>query len=357
MRYPAIRVNQLDDGKELFVASVKIKDLIDETHFAIDFWDQSQQLSEKQGYQRRPSTSHVKKIANYAINETKALFPGAILINSRSPLRFEGDKNGVGELVLSHPPLWIVDGQHRIRGLRHAIENLEDRRWEERELPVVVLSNFNKIEEVKQFHILNSTQKRITTDLAHRLLAHQAEKNPEDYQRMIQDNSLWIARVLRVVDMLNEKPESPWYKTIQVPNTDRIATHIIKQNSMVKSLQPLFRDGYFSSVTNLDKNYQVLRDYWVVLKEIFPAAFSRPKEYVIQKTPGVFSLHNLAHAITLRGLPEYSKGTFAKVLKEVFDDKDDYYWASENQEGAAVYGSMKGFRILSNDFIEKLQEN
>jgi hypothetical protein len=39
--------------------------------------------------------------------------------------------------------------------------------------------------------------------------------------------------------------------------------------------------------------YQIIADYWKALADVVPAAFEDPSDYVIQKTPGVFSLHKL----------------------------------------------------------------
>ncbi len=353
---PAIRVAQLKGQKDIFITSIKIKDLIDENQFSIDLWNPNKKTSTDQGYQRWPAETHIKKIASYATNEKDSVFPTAILINCRNPVRFEG-KDGMGKLTMSHPPFWIVDGQHRIKGLKYAIEELDDQQWNNKELPVVVLSNFERIEEVNQFSILNSTQKRIATDLAQRLLSDMVMDSPSERKKMTEDNKIWIVRVLKVIDLLNEKTESPWYKMIRLPNTNKLATNIVNQNSFVKSLQPIFRDGYFSSLKKLDKNYEILRDYWLALKEIYPAAFLSPRDYVIQKTPGIFSLHSLVHAITLRGLPKYSKETFREILEKVFINgkKEDYYWQADNLDGAAIFGSMKGFRILAEEFKENLE--
>ncbi len=352
---PAVRVAQGGKGREIFIASIKVKDLVNSDQFKTDYWDPREKESSNQGYQRKPTISRISKIANYATRGTEALFPSAILVNSRDKVKFEEGSFGTGHLTLMHPPFWIVDGQHRIAGLKHAIENLGAETWGEKELPAVILSNFNKIEEAMQFYVLNTEQKGVVADLAQRLISYQADKNPSERKRMIEEKKDWSIRALKVIDLLNENQESPWYKMVQLPNTEKQATNIAKQNSFLKSLQPLFKDGYFSSLKNLDINYQVLRDFWLALKERFPATFNSPKEYVIQKTPGLFSLHALAHAITLRGLPKYDLQTFRPIIKKVFADKDDYYWATDNEsDGAALYGSMKGFRILSEEFINRL---
>jgi uncharacterized UPF0160 family protein len=71
------------------------------------------------------------------------------------------------------------------------------------------------------------------------------------------------------------------------------------------------------------------------------------------KTPGVFSLHRLA-AFILRvcdkeGLP-FSAASFRRILSDLDPDfLSGEFWKSDNtKNGAAAYGSMKGFAVLTD---------
>ncbi len=356
----ALKLNQLGgEKKNIFCTKLKVEDLIDKVKFKIDYWDSQKKRSLKdQGYQRIPSENRAKKVADYIEEESYPIFPSAILINSREPLDFKGDKkSGVGTLILNKYPMWIVDGQHRIAGLRYAIEKLGLVDWKKKELPVIILSNFEKIEEVTQFFVLNTTQKKVVTDLAERLISDIVREKPGEYEKLVAKGSDWKVRAIVVTDALNEKTGSPWEKMIRLPNSPRIAANIVNQTSFVKSLQPIFKDGLLDAIRDADKGYEILKNYWLALKRIFPDAFIVPKDSVIQKTPGIFSLHELAHKIMIKGGEKHtSEADFTLVLKKVFSDLKKYdadFWRADG-EGAALYGSMKGFRILANQFIDNL---
>lgn len=218
------------------------------------------------------------------------------------------------------------------------------------------MSKFKSAEEANQFYILNNTQKKVSTDLAQRLISKLAKENPDEYKKLEDENRLWEVRALAVVDLLNERPDSPWYRMVRLPNSDKMASNIINQTSFVKSLKPLFKDGFFSSIKKVNESYEILKNYWIAVKRVFPDAFVSPKEYVIQKTPGLFSLHELAHKILVKKGENCQKELdFLLILKEVFSSPsyNGDFWRSDG-EGAALYGSMKGFRILANKFIDKL---
>ncbi len=348
-------------GQAIYVTSLRVEDLINETQFQLDFWDPKKKESKEQGYQRHPSDSRTVKIARYIQEDPQAIFPSMVLINSREPLIFTQEGIGskqLGKLVLNNFPMWIVDGQHRIAGFRYAVEKLGLEEWKKIEIPVIILSNFDHIEEVSQFYLLNTTQKRVATDLAQRLISDIVKGKPKEYEDMVSKGRDWELRALKVADLLNEKADSLWRGCIRLPNSEKKASYIVNQNSFVKSLQPIFKDGLLSSIRDADKGYEIIRNYWAAVKKVFPDAFTLPREYVIQKTPGIFSLHALAHRILIRGGEgKTSEKDLLSTLEEVFADKkySSDFWRADG-DGAALYGSMKGFRILADEFTRNLSE-
>lgn len=359
----AIRVNQIDTStenkKEIYAATIKVRDLINDAQFRIDYWDPAKKASDNQGYQRHPHPTHFRAIGKYAL-DPNAIFPGAILISCRdkdSKVIFHDNGSGVGELELQHPPFWIIDGQHRVKGLQYCIEELKDEKWLDRDIPVVILAHFSKIEEVAQFNTINSTAKRVSTDLAQQLMLFRSS-NDKDYKKSLKDtNEEWKMRALKLIEKLNEAEDSPWAGRIKYPNSDKTARQIVGQNSFLVSLKPLYTSGYFESTLSIDHEYEIICNYWDALREVFPFSFQTPDESVILKTPGIFSLHSLLRTILMRrggSKDVITKQSFTILLKKVFADKDDYFWSSGNKDGASLYGSMKAFKLLADEFIFNL---
>lgn len=363
LKLNAIKVQQFGEmnngNKAIYIVKIKVRDLIDDSEFQIDYWDQEKGDSADQGYQRRPFPAHVREIGRFAL-EDEAIFPGAVLVSCRGDageVTFDEVNSGIGELTLKHPPFWIIDGQHRIKGLKHCIEEEGGAHWLDRELPVVILANFTKLEEMAQFKILNSTPKKVATDLAQQLMFFRAKKDGTYRGKVKAMGEEWKLRAMRVIEMLNAEEDSPWKGRIKFPNGINNGKQITGQNSMLVSLKPLYTGGYFESTRRPEDEYAILRNYWSALEAIFPESFSHPEVSVILKTSGVFPLHSLLKAIMLRrgGAKEnVTQESFHELLKMVFSDVDDYFWSTENDAGASLYGSMKGFRILADDFIDKL---
>src|SRR5207245_3961350 len=102
--------------------------------------------------------------------------------------------------------VYVVDGQHRIRGISDCDVNGKLTNFA---LPFTMLWNINKFEEAKQFVTINKTQKIVRTDLAERFVALEAKRKglvaaSRDPNQMIFKNAEWIGRALDILDTLSE---------------------------------------------------------------------------------------------------------------------------------------------------------
>ncbi len=356
LKLKAFRLAQKSgDGRDIYVAPVKVKYLLDDHYFKINWWEKEKMGSKKQGYQRHPAEGRKGKIARFIEKSESPVFPSSILACSHAPIEFN-NKNG--EIALDAYPMWIVDGQTRIEGFRHAVEYLKLKEVLDWEMPILFLSGFSPIEELEQFYVLNSTQKKVSTDLGQRLKMELARDNRQRFE-LLYPKDLWELKALGVVDLLTSGSENPWIGRIRFPNSSK-GTAIVSQNSFVTSLRPLCKTGILAD-EKPDEIYKVLKTYWRAMMRVFPGAFDIPRDYVIQKTPGVFSLHNLANTILTRAIRdkiELSEYNLANLLRRCFDeDINDDFWRKDNSKGASGYGSMKGFAILADMFRATLEDN
>src|SRR5947209_5122967 len=130
------------------------------------------------GYQRIPIDYRVRQVSRYA-REHEGILPTAILINIREGAKFvphSGDDGGIRFGTLTIDPkarLWVVDGQHRLNGLKDAAERLRSSDPDATlgyELPVVFSVGLAQFEEMRLFDIVNSRAKSVPTDLAAQLI-------------------------------------------------------------------------------------------------------------------------------------------------------------------------------------------
>jgi DGQHR domain-containing protein len=336
---------------------------------AVDVYRQEQPAN-KRGYQRHLNSQHVSAVAAYVAREhvpDRPLFPTAVLVSSRKQLHFEPDRQVPGEGTLSLPEggeLFIVDGQHRLAGVKSAVES--DGRnaqtaWNT-PLPVVVMDNCSKVVEVEQFVTINDRQKRTPTDLALQLYSDLADKVPGFHSVMVETGELWKVRGVKVAQTLAYREGQPWCGRLVSPNERSKGDRFLRMTSFIQSLRPaLSPPNYELLVDSLDNELDGLADclgaYWNALADMFPEAFEKPREYVLQKTPGMFPLHRLFplmfHRASRKGKP--SRETFRMVLGPLAAlEQGAYFWHRQNADGAVQYGSQRGFRLLYERLAELL---
>ena len=134
--------------------------------------------------------------------------------------------------------LWVIDGQHRIEGFRHAINDLGQTDLNDYHMPVVIISGLEIQQEAEQFRVINETAQKVRTDLARRILA-MGGGTMEERRQLVEQRRMWEAVGANVAQMLNAAPESPLYQRIQGPNEKKTASHMVKELSFVTSLRPI----------------------------------------------------------------------------------------------------------------------
>jgi DGQHR domain-containing protein len=354
---PAMMLEQA--GTRLYLTCLTAGDLSNGLT-QVDAWSPNNRT----GYQRMPIKARFRKIAHYVMGKEggRPLLPQAIVLNIREVgvLKFEDSGTGVGRLrIPSGTILWEVDGQHRLGGLRYAVEQNPD--FRKYTVPVVITEGLNRLEEAVLFFVINTTQKRVPTDLAQRII--EQEMGDEVLKlKLVAEGKDWIPRGTKIVDALLQTPGHPWYGRIGVPGT-KLAGVQIKQVSFVTSLKPILVNSVYGSLEP-EEVAQLLIRYWQALQEVYPEAFQAPDEYVIQKTVGVFPLHMIAPQvfdivrsekvrITKDGLVEVIRA-LDRSLGERYDSGSAFWHAKEGEAGK--YAGAKGFRIIAEILREHLPQ-
>jgi DGQHR domain-containing protein len=355
-----ISVTALDatqNGHRIFVTLMKAKDLIEVG--VTDPYNSSLATDDpNQGYQRPPERSRITKIGSHLIQSIVAgegnsggLFPTAVILASREPLKYS---NGILQ-IKNH--LQIIDGQHRVNGMRYAIIDKGKVELEDFCLPCVIVEVADRITEMNQFNIINGNAKSVRTDLVNAILTATAASKGD---AAIADKDRWKVVVTKAVSALNQDATSPWFGLIAMPDeqgSPKGGTKIIRATSVMTSLHPVYNwMKEFAMLPNgstIDAEttafVDALMPYWQALKKVVPDAFVNPGESVIQKTPGLFSLHYLLYRDVLRRMQlafvKLDVDGFAGILEHSPEITDVGFWHKDTGR-AAAYGSMKGFDDL-----------
>lgn len=368
----AVRLKQGDIT--LYLTAMSAETLLKITE--VDEWDPEFEPVTKddifrQGYQRDPAKSHYIKVARYLARDASPLLPTSVFLSARQELTFsDGDGDdpiaqGTLQLQSGTLPLFIIDGQHRLAGLRYAIEELEIGDLGEYPIPVTIMEltgTRGKLEEVKQFYTLNATAKRVRTDLAERLLLMLSEVDPEFEEEMIRQHRKWKLRGTKILQVLNDRPGSPWYRRIKKPNSPR-GEGVASETTVRTSLKPLLTGGFTAEVDN-ETIVKLISNLWNALEELMPEAFKDPGDYVIQKSPGTFTIHMVAPRIfeLCRQQNDYSVKTIKEILTATMEAEqyfaNEEFWRGQalDGEGAASYNGMGGFAQLANEIQQGLPQ-
>lgn len=345
------------DARDLYVGAMRAGDLI--RFGRVAEWKEN----DGDGYQRAPEVPRMNKIATFLKNESVPLLPTSILLSHRgTPLPKREINDGVVAIdIADHEVLWIVDGQHRVGGLQIAIDKHGLERFRNFQLPVVLVEFDDVTEEAHQFQLINENMKKVNTQLARRLLAMHLEKGGAAARNQIRaTRRLWEADSVEVIRALTRDPKSMWHGRIQPPNEKKSSEHIVRELSFSTSLRPILTDDVARDL-GVERLTTYLRNYWEAWRRVIPDAFESPEDYVIQKTPGIFSLHLVAKYVLklfhLRRVADPSVEDIRVVLEDAGEAADADYWRSGNQVGAAMAGSMSGFKLLADVIVESLKDN
>ena len=107
-------------------------------------------------------------------------------------------------------------------------------------------------------------------------------------------------RATRLTFRLALSTSGPWAGRIKLPHDVPQPDAVLSMKSFADSLALIVSSR--SPVCDLsdDQLIDVLDNYWTALSQLMPDAFKSPRDYSIQKTPGVFSMHIVAAKTVLK---------------------------------------------------------
>lgn len=252
--------------------------------------------------------------------------------------------------------LFIVDGQHRIEGLKRAVNDFEKRDLQDFHLPVVFLCTGNwtppvgaEIEEGKQFITINKMQTGVKGELFDSFLlaldmAAKASDGkaisglPEEIVTELRPR----VRALLVVLILNAIQSSMWEGKVTRPN-QRKGNTLVGQKAAVDSLKDFVNlQQYVESFPDetLGTLALNLMHYWEAIMDYYPNALAQPKDFWIQKRLGVTVFHRIFPKIDVLVQGEKSKANYAKVLKKAKMPSEHFWSKVGGAKGITSFSSV-----------------
>ena len=211
------------------------------------------QSDEQGAVQRILNRRRISSIRDFTLNIGD--FPNSVIlnwINSVSPLKKRGDS-----IVFNakRSRAQIIDGQHRIAGIKEAISKSDEIR--QLQLPVAIYQDLETSACADIFLSINTEQKTVPRSLVYDLYGVASDT-------MI---DLAAARARDIAIFLNEDEKSPYYDNIKLPGA-KVRRGGIALSTAVTAMKPLVEDrGDFSriGVSQLELQQKIIMNYFVAL--------------------------------------------------------------------------------------------
>ena len=195
------------------------------------------------GFQRLLSEKRAREIAKY-LDTGKGVIPSALIVSAQPCAKLEFDEKN-GRLILERVEnsLLVLDGQHRLYGMKNAKN--------EYEIPVVVFSELTTQEEIRQFIDINTTQKGVPSALILDI------KGPAGTETKIEE------RQRALFEKLNE---SSVLAGLMSPSESKAGK--ISRTAFNSATKGIFESGPLDSATD-EVIYSVVKNYLEAVVTIF----------------------------------------------------------------------------------------
>jgi DGQHR domain-containing protein len=347
---PAARVQQ--GNLVLFATALKVKELVADNFYSVETLDPAD--PNDKGYQRLLNVARAKKLADYIIqgqDSQDAFLPTSVFLATDKPIEFNQSDHTIKFDTSVVGPFSVVDGQHRLEGLKMAAQ--KDARVLEFEVPVNIAINLPTIAQMCHFLIVNTTQKSVDKSVEQRLIARLTDaldvedlpSLPKWILRTVEKGE--VERAIRYVDFLNETEDSPWFGKIKMANSDS-TNGTINQRSFVKAVVKyvLTANNPISIVKDFDKEKRIFLNYWKAIKSNLDDGDSE----TLYKYGGVelFCKFSIPFFMKLQDRGSYTVSTMEKVLKDCLEGVEgDYagvghpdWWKTGGQAGRLNAGAL-----------------
>lgn len=345
----------------LYTTSLKVSDLLTPNFYNVETLDPDNANS---GYQRLLNRGRAKKLADYIVagQETlDAFLPTSIFLATHKDIAFDTAKNTITINIDEVGPFGVVDGQHRVEGLRMAAE--KDPRVLNFEVPVNIAVKLPKIAQMCHFLIVNTTQKSVEKGVEQRIFARLTQAlEIEDIPNLPK----WIRntvqkgeddKALRFVDFLNTESESPWLGRIRMAN-DEDSEGTVNQKSFVKAVKRYVLVAHNPMVAFADdKQVRIYLNYWKAITEIL----GTEDPTVLFKYNGVelFCKFCVPFMHRMANMPDMKVATMAQLMRQTFENVDGEYAGVGHSEfwikgGKASFLNSGALNVISAELSKAL---
>lgn len=315
-------------------------------------------------YQRIYDEARARSIASY-LQEEDAMLPNGIILATAEDAEVEVKETTTGrELLVSWEdgcrPFNIIDGQHRVEGLRLLVKD-SPAEFRDYGVPATVLIDLPFWIQAQLFAVVNGRQKQVPRSRVYDLLGYLPMSDKETRQRAYEGEMALHRFGHHVVKVLNRSERSPWKNKIKMRGSgDGIVTqaamvdHLViylkpkkerPSQQVLPVLYPLYRD---SDVVGLAK---ILIIYFVGIQRAWPEQWKTDetlKRSLFGKTNGVAVIFQLLHnlAVMTGGIDKLR----LDYVIEKWTKVDSHIINTPPKGGSKAYQTEVAKKVMQNMF-------
>ena len=236
------------EGIKIYTFPMKVKDLVKISYVAVRGRD-----NEEGAVQRVLNKKRISSIKQYVLDGN--MFINTFVINWNDTNYIPKIDDGKIEIPLIDSVAQLIDGQHRLEGMKEAIKI--DESINEKMLLVSMVIGLGTKEAAKIFININSEQKPVPKSLIFDL-----------YGVTEDDKNFAITRSDDIAKELNENVDSPYYNLIKYPGNPRGKGKIDLSTVVTVLKKYVDIDGKFAENNIRDLNFQsqIIINYFSALR-------------------------------------------------------------------------------------------
>ncbi|MDE2817051.1 MAG: DGQHR domain-containing protein [Chloroflexota bacterium] len=327
---PAVEIKQ--GNLTLYLTYFTPLDLFSDNFYTVD----SLEPDDERGFQRILNEKRAGRLSRHLTESFPggyAHLPTTVFLATDKPVRFDSTTGMLEFETEQVCPFSVVDGQHRIEGLRLAAKSDFD--LQGFKLPVTVATELDTTHQMYHFFIVNTTQVPVEASLHQQITKRFTDmQGVEDLPYLPhwikKDVSLGRdARALRILDVLNSTPESPLYNRIQMAN-DPVSRNRIKQSSIANIIKSEVLTGsnpLSIQETDSDRQARIMLNYFRAIEAVFVADRDRD-ETVVFKSSGLFFFLGISKWVfnaIYSTTADFTVDSIATVIRNALERLDDTF--------------------------------
>lgn len=327
---PAVEIKQ--GNLTLYLTYVTPNDLLSKGFCTVDKLEPRKQA----GYQRILDERRARRLSKHLVEAKPkgyAHLPTTVFLATDGSVRFDPDTQILEFDTDIVCPFSVVDGQHRIEGLRLAVEN--DEELADFQLPVTIAAELDDTNQMYHFFIVNTTQvpvdKSLRQQITRRFTDMQGVEDmpytPHWIEKEVSQGK--DAGALRMLEFLNENVDSPLYGRIQMAN-DPISRNKVKQAGIVTIL----KSEVFTASNPLaiqesdpDRAARIMCNYFRAVDDLFVDGRDRDRT-VVYKSNGIYFFLGISKWVfgaVYYTTKDFTINSIKKVIQDALDELEDEY--------------------------------